>query len=143
MDGDMVNKAALEAEVAKRTALEAELAKHKQELDTLIEKAAVEDLKKTLSAAGLSDALVTPLRTVQKKADDAFAPILAELTRLQKAAAATATLTARIGDVGKAAAPEADSFEGRIEKRAQELLSSNKAPNIHKARVMAAQEVSE
>lgn len=111
MDGDMVNKAALEAEVAKRTALEAELAKHKQELDTLVEKAAVEDLKKTLSAAGLSETLVTPLRTVQKSAEAAFAPLLAELTRLQKAATATATLTARIGDVGKTSTPAKENFQ--------------------------------
>lgn len=138
-----VNKAAFDAEVAKRVELETALAKREQELNTLIEKAAVEDLKKALSTAGLSETLVTPLRTVQKSAEAAFAPLVAELTRLQKAAAATEALTARLGDVGKTSAPDEDSFEGRVEKRAQELLKSGKAANIHKARTLAAQEVSE
>ncbi len=106
-----VNKAAFDAEVAKRVELETALAKREQELNTLIEKAAVEDLKKTLSAAGLSDTLVAPLRTVQKSAEAAFAPLLTELTRLQKAATATATLTARIGDVGKTSTPAKENFQ--------------------------------
>lgn len=105
----------------------------------LVEMEEREGLAKSLDfckANGLAETLAPHLREVQKKVPAAsYEAVTAELTRLQKAASATAELTKRIGSVGKTTESDA---QVRLDTLVKQEIAKGHTPAEAATRVFTA-----